>query len=124
MPALGCAMPIHYVHCACGADLALKTYWKNPRCKPCRKRAYKKFEAAELFRRRVEARRFRIVCHVLGWEPEQFAEMKRSPMMFRDTPETPAARYDVRLEKRSRRKYSCVLTTPVSFENRIADERA
>lgn len=108
MPARGEFMPVHHVRCPCGTDLALKTYWKNPRCQPCRLRQRKKFEAAELFRRRVEARRYRIILHVLGWEDDQFAEMleemKHSPMMFRDRPETPAARFDLRLEKRSRKK--------------------
>jgi hypothetical protein len=56
---------------------------------------------------RRQARQFRILCHFLGYEPEQFgdllAEIKASPMCFRRRPETRAAKYDLYTERRAAR---------------------
>lgn len=98
------------VKCAgegCGIDLVRKTHWKGAKCKACRLKhwtAYKK----EADRKKVShARRYRLICHILGWELEQFAEMfeamKESPMAFRDKAETRVAKLEITNEKRAQK---------------------
>lgn len=91
----------------CGCDLVRQTHWRGAKCKACRLKhwiAYKK----EADRRRVShARRYRIICHVLGWEQEQFAEMleamKESPMAFREKAETRVAKLELTNERRAQK---------------------
>lgn len=103
--AFGGPLPVHHVKClGCGAPLQLRTHWRRPRCAACR---HKKKKGDENGRHKSvvrQARRYRIILHVLGWEDEQFdemvAEMRRSPMAFRKKPETRAARFDLAIEER------------------------
>ena len=104
----GSVMPVHHVSClGCGCALALKTYWRAPRCKPCRRGDQAAIARRSLIVLREQARRYRILTHLLGYEPEQFdelvAEIRSSPMAFRRDPESRSARYDVALERRSAR---------------------
>jgi len=102
--AKGQTLPVHRVQCSCGVPLLRKTYWRKPQCSDCRKRRAHSKYVRKVGDLRREARRYRIVLHVLGWSDDQFeemlAEMKRSPMMFRTSPETKTGWRDWQLERR------------------------
>jgi hypothetical protein len=101
----GTVMPRRRVPCLdCGTLILRAPHFATARCQRCMRRHGSRGYAMRVKDIRDQARRFRIVCHVLGWEPEQFAEMleemRRSPMAFRHAPETRAARFDLRNERR------------------------
>lgn len=104
----GSSMPVHHVKCLdCGREVVRATYWREPCCDACRHKRSKNQARGKFLRMSRQARQFRIICHVLGWEPEAFAEMieemRKSPMCFRKQPETRAAKYDLHTEKRAAR---------------------
>src|SRR4051812_9724754 len=91
--------PIRLVPCVrCGKILERRTHFIDASCFGCLADRRKGARSERLKRMRQQARRLRIVMHVLGWEPEQFeemlSEMKGSPMCFRKRPETRAAKCD------------------------------
>lgn len=105
MHALGSHMPRRRVPCVdCGKRLLRCSHFATARCPRCQFVKDKRRYGLSQKDLRSQARRFRIVCHVLGWEPEAFAEMlaemRRSPMAFRSCPETRAAKIDLRKERR------------------------
>lgn len=106
--------PPRAVKCrACGIALLRGTHWRNPVCARCAQDGRNRQKGAVHALRIEQARRYRIVLHVLGWEHDQFEEMieamKASPMGFRRKPETGAARRDVNTEKRRTKRILSVL---------------
>lgn len=104
----GHRMPKREVPCTrCGCKLLRATYFKQATCLPCRVIYYRRNYGVQLRRFRQQARRYRIIVHVLGWPDtdEGFAdmleEMKRSPMAFRKRAESRLARRDVSNERRA-----------------------
>jgi len=103
----GSVMPRRRVPCVdCGKELLRANYFDRSRCPRCQDRKDYRRQAAQLSKVRTQARRYRLVCHYLGWDPDQFeemlAEMRASPMAFRRSPETRAARLDLHNERKRR----------------------
>jgi hypothetical protein len=102
---IGGTHPPRNVKCrGCKAPLVRRAYFKRALCADCKK--IKRLDEDEL--RRQQARRFRILMHVMGYELDAFAEaladLKSSDMALREAPETRDARVDVTVEKRVSRK--------------------
>lgn len=102
----GSVMPKREVPCClCGKPVMRAVHFVDAKCRTCHRQHGNAVWRATLKEVRKQARRFRIVCHILGWEPEQFeemlGEMKRSPMAFRKGPETLAAHRDFWNERRA-----------------------
>lgn len=99
---------VRLVHCVdCAAQMKRTHHFRgNPRCAKCQEKQHKLKRSINVSKIRSEARRFRLICHYLGWEPEQFEEMieemKKSPMAFRDKPENRQARLDETMERKAR----------------------
>jgi hypothetical protein len=107
MPKPGEKMRQRKVACLdCQCELWRATYFKQPRCGPCRKKRYERNWREVMIQRRAEARRYRIITHILGWPAteqgfqDMLEEMRKSPMAFRKRPETDRARRDWNFEKR------------------------
>jgi hypothetical protein len=103
---LGYKPPIRLVPCVrCGKILERRTHFIDASCFGCLTDRKKGARSERLKRMRRQARQFRILCHFLGYEPEQFedllAEIKASPMCFRRRAETRAAKYDLHTERRA-----------------------
>lgn len=98
-------MPRRRVPCVdCGKKLLRASHFASARCQRCLFVHHKRRYGMRTKDLRTQARRYRIILHVLGWEPDQFAEMleemRSSPMAFRRVPETRAAKVDLRIERR------------------------
>jgi hypothetical protein len=104
----GYVMPKKQVPCSggCGAMLLRAHHYLTAACESCQERRRIDRQIGLHARRREQARRYRIITHVLGWEEDQFnemlQEMKRSPMAFRKRAEGRNARYDMAIEFRRR----------------------
>src|SRR5438067_4416017 len=101
-------LPRRKVRClGCGLPIMRASHWRKPSCDDCQRVKGNRAKNGEILRLREEARRYRIILHVLGWERDQFwemvEEMKRSPMMFRETAETRVAKLDLTNERKQRR---------------------
>lgn len=118
----GSVLPIHHVNCeGCGVPLERKTYWRHPKCGRCARRGVKGREAKRMLLLRHQARRYRILLHDLGYEDNDFdelrAEIQRSILAFRDQPETREARVDLKIERRSRKRVAAAFA-PTSSQPR------
>lgn len=103
----GSKMPQREVPCIrCGCKLLRATYFYKATCGPCRTKHYRRNYSAQVRKFRQQARRYRIVLNILGWEDtaEGFAdmleEMKKSPMAFRKKIEGRLAKQDMTFERR------------------------
>lgn len=90
-------MPVHHVECPCGAKLALKSYWRAPRCRPCRRKLHKKAVSNKGAVLREQARRYRILMAV---SPYGSFEQLLAAVRLRN-PHTRTYRRDVAWEKRA-----------------------
>lgn len=72
----GTSMPVHHVECPCGTRLALKSYWREPRCGPCRRKMHKKAVSKRGAVTREQARRYRILIAVSPYD--SFEELLRA----------------------------------------------
>ena len=103
---IGHKMPQKQVPCTvCGTPLLRAHHYATAACEDCQEQRKRDVQVGVHARRREQARRYRIITHVLGWEEDQFEEMlqemKRSPMAFRKRAEGRNARYDLAMERRS-----------------------
>jgi hypothetical protein len=99
----GETMPKQEVHCTvpgCTATLMRAGHFGSAKC-PYHMRLHKNRNWRALNKtHQVQARRYRVLLHLLGYEDEQWEdlleELKSSPMAFRAGPETPQAARDWR----------------------------
>ena len=86
-----------------GCDLVL--YRRNAlhraKCPACVRKTRVANDAAKAVKQREQARRYRILMHVAGFEDftEFLAELRKSPLAFRTEPEGVQARRDFKRER-------------------------
>ena len=88
----------------CGTILVRRAYFNRAVCAACRQKARKGEDKVRL----QEARRYRVLMHLMGYDPttgfeECKADIKASEMAFRTGPETRSARVDSSIERRNSR---------------------
>lgn len=89
----------------CGKILVRRAYFNRALCDDCKVLNRRGEDKTRL----QEARRYRILMHIMGYDPvsgfkECQADLKESEMAFRDGPETRVAKVDRTVEKRVARE--------------------